>query len=507
VVRRTDDLLLIESLLGAVPDSAPVVLYVLGGDPPEIATFEARRLAVRTGPYELWAAGAPLAESIQHFSSRPVTAILPFAPEAVAAGARPPRPHRGSKRRRSASSRLRAVILGGIADPAMVRVLREAWITCREVMPSLPAIDWYVQPADAQALVNAGGELGGEFQWRGSYDNQALWTRLAEADLAIVPVNSDGSATNDKARFELPARLADLCRAGLPVLAIASPDTAVARLIDAWQCGVVVSGQDTLALAARVIELASDPARRAALGVRAREVAEADLASGPQQTLVVSRLVRLAETYTPPADWQGPRKAGLVRLTGSEHAPSARLEDVLTDRIHYACGRNVLSGWLNVDGYDESFPNGQIPDGIAAEIFRLDLTGPHPFPDNFFRLGYSEDFVEHIEQAEFAAFLCECYRTFQPGGVLRLSSPGLEGILRRHLRGSDWKAADVLREEAYTRWWHKHFLCGAEVEAVARHIGWRDVRVVPYGESSIPDLRQDTRPQQADLNLVVELVK
>ncbi len=167
----------------------------------------------------------------------------------------------------------------------------------------------------------------------------------------------------------------------------------------------------------------------------------------------------------------------------------------------------MLSGWLNVDGYDESFPNGQIPDDIGTEIFRLDLTGPHPFPDNFFRLGYSEDFVEHIEQAEFAAFLCECYRTFQPGGVLRLSSPGLEGILRRHLRGSDWKAADVLREEAYTRWWHKHFLCSAEVDAIARHIGWRDVRVVPYGESSIPDLQQDTRPQQADLNLVVELVK
>ncbi len=33
VVRRTDDLALVESLLRAVPDSAPVVLHVLGGDP------------------------------------------------------------------------------------------------------------------------------------------------------------------------------------------------------------------------------------------------------------------------------------------------------------------------------------------------------------------------------------------------------------------------------------------------------------------------------------------
>lgn len=201
------------------------------------------------------------------------------------------------------------------------------------------------------------------------------------------------------------------------------------------------------------------------------------------------------------------RTDGLVPLAGSERVASARLEDVLTDRVHYACGRNVLEGWLNLDGYDESFPSGEVPAEIAGRIYRLDLTGAHPFPDNYFRLGYSEDFVEHITQAEFVSFLCECYRTFAPGGVLRLSSPGLEGILRRHLRGSDWQAAAVLREEAYTRWWHKHFLCLPVVDAIARHIGWREVRSVPYGESDIPDLRQETRPQQADLNLVVELVK
>lgn len=201
------------------------------------------------------------------------------------------------------------------------------------------------------------------------------------------------------------------------------------------------------------------------------------------------------------------RKEGLVRLNGSERASSAHLHEVFSDRIHYACGRNVLDGWLNVDGYDESFPCGEIPGDIAGRIFRLDLTGPHPFPSNAFRLGYSEDFVEHITQQEFIAFLCEAYRTFQPGGVLRLSSPGLEGALRRHLRGSDWQAADVLRDEAYERWWHKHFLCFDEVDAIARHIGWGEVRELPYGESSIADLRQDTRPSQADLNLVVELVK
>ena len=188
-------------------------------------------------------------------------------------------------------------------------------------------------------------------------------------------------------------------------------------------------------------------------------------------------------------------------------ARPVRLEDLLTDRVHYACGRNVIDGWLNVDVYDDSYPYREVlPDG-ASRIFRVDLTGPHPFPSDYFRLGYSEDFVEHLTQPEFIAFLCECHRTFTPGGVLRLSSPGLDGMLRRHLRGSDHAAAARLRDEVYERWWHKHVPCFEEINLIARHIGWREVRQVPYGESAVPELRQDTRSHQADLNLVVELVK
>lgn len=178
------------------------------------------------------------------------------------------------------------------------------------------------------------------------------------------------------------------------------------------------------------------------------------------------------------------------------------------DKVHYACGKNVLEDWLNVDGFDESYPYGAVELKDAQRIYRLDLTSKHPFKANFFRIGFAEDFLEHLDQAESVIFLSECYRTFRPGGVLRLSFPGLAGILQRHYRHADEQPGAIMREEAYLHWWHKHFYCFEELELVARHIGWSQIEKVPYGKSGLPELtNRETRPSQTDLNLIVELTK
>ncbi len=184
-----------------------------------------------------------------------------------------------------------------------------------------------------------------------------------------------------------------------------------------------------------------------------------------------------------------------------------KLARLMSDRVHYACGQNVLDGWLNVDGFDESYPNGCVDLQKSARIFRMDITAPHPFPDNSFQWGYSEDFLEHLTQAESMVFLCEAYRTFKPGGVLRLSFPGLAGVLRRHLRSGGHQGATTLISEAYTRWYHEHFYTFESLELVACHIGFSKVTRCDYGHSRHQILKQETRPNQADLNLVVELTK
>jgi hypothetical protein len=91
--------------------------------------------------------------------------------------------------------------------------------------------------------------------------------------------------------------------------------------------------------------------------------------------------------------------------------------------------------------------------------------------------------------------------------VLRLSCPGLAGVLRRHLRSGGFGGASTCVEEAYRRWYHQHFYTFDSLQLVASHIGFSDVRRCEYGHSRYPVLKQDARPDQADLNLVVELTK
>lgn len=187
--------------------------------------------------------------------------------------------------------------------------------------------------------------------------------------------------------------------------------------------------------------------------------------------------------------------------------PDAPFAAVTSDKVHYGCGDRVLEGWTNVDAFDESYPYGVVDFEKKKRIVHADLAAQHPFPDDSFRFGYSEDFLEHLTQAESIAFLCEAYRTLQPGGVLRLSFPGLPGVLKRHLRSSDYAGAAACRHEAYTSWLHEHFYSFESLETVARHIGFSDVRKCEYGKSRHPELLQESRPSQEDLNLVVELTK
>jgi predicted SAM-dependent methyltransferase len=246
-----------------------------------------------------------------------------------------------------------------------------------------------------------------------------------------------------------------------------------------------------------------DQPMRQRMGHAARHAAEHEFPLAAFRQWLLGTFVRAAR---PPGE--APSPSTLLSIDGARQCASrATVEHDLYDRIHYACGRNVWSDWLNVDGFDQSYPGGSVPPDLASRILRADLTGPHPFPDNHFTFGYCEDFIEHIDQSDLASFLCESYRTFKAGGVLRLSSPGLDGILRRHLRGADWQAAQVLRDEAYTQWQHKHFVCFEELDRIARHVGWRLVRRCDYRVSDVPGLALETRDMQADLNLVVELVK
>ena len=201
----------------------------------------------------------------------------------------------------------------------------------------------------------------------------------------------------------------------------------------------------------------------------------------------------LAES-TPPASEAGSKNAAIGLPLASENL-SLNLR-----KIHYGCGLFLLDEWLNVDLYPK-IDN----DHIST---RIDLLSPHPFPDNWFEFGFAEAFLEHLSQADSLIFLSEVYRTLKPGGVLRLSFPCLEGVLRRRYQERNYQGALSVKEKAYMKWGHIHFYSNEELTTVCRQIGFTEVEFVEYGKSKHGPLNAlEFRQKKTDLYTYVEITK
>ena len=90
---------------------------------------------------------------------------------------------------------------------------------------------------------------------------------LAAGDLHVVTVRRGLEGV------VVPSKLYGILAAGRPVLAVAPPETDVARIVRGAGCGVAVDPDDPVAVAEAVRALARDPERVAHMGRRAREVA------------------------------------------------------------------------------------------------------------------------------------------------------------------------------------------------------------------------------------------
>ncbi len=179
------------------------------------------------------------------------------------------------------------------------------------------------------------------------------------------------------------------------------------------------------------------------------------------------------------------------------------LRELGVANAHYGSGGRLFgAGWVNVD------MDPPCPEDPAGLQMSADLASRHPFPSDHFRFSFAEDFLEHLTQDESIIFLSEVFRCLRTGGVLRLSFPGLRGVLRRHYRSSDYDGASTGRDEAFTPWAHKHFYCEESLSIVARHIGFSEVELVQYGVSAHQELSNlDYRADQQDLNIYAELTK
>jgi predicted SAM-dependent methyltransferase len=77
----------------------------------------------------------------------------------------------------------------------------------------------------------------------------------------------------------------------------------------------------------------------------------------------------------------------------------------------------IKEGWVNIDL------------NPTADL-TLDLREPLPFPDNTFRIIYSEHLLEHFDYPrDITNLLSECYRVLEPGGIHSFAVPDGERAL------------------------------------------------------------------------------
>jgi colanic acid biosynthesis glycosyl transferase WcaI len=95
---------------------------------------------------------------------------------------------------------------------------------------------------------------------------------LGLAEIHLLPQRADA------ADLVMPSKLTGMLASGRPVIAGAAPGTELAHVIEGKaRCGVIVPPDDAEALAAAIVQLAADPARRALMGSRGRIYAEHEL--------------------------------------------------------------------------------------------------------------------------------------------------------------------------------------------------------------------------------------
>jgi len=181
----------------------------------------------------------------------------------------------------------------------------------------------------------------------------------------------------------------------------------------------------------------------------------------------------------------------------------------LNKKIQYACGRNVMDDWVNTDFFDEtSFPMGEVPEEIIGKVFHVDLAKKHPFPSNHFEFAFSEDFIEHLSLKDGITFLFEVYRCLKPGGVARISTPGLIGIMDRHYTGKSFENLAEEHYQCFDRWGHINLFTHETLRVTAHAVGFSRYQERIFGRSEHPELCDiETRAGQVEFNIVAELTK
>lgn len=161
-------------------------------------------------------------------------------------------------------------------------------------------------------------------------------------------------------------------------------------------------------------------------------------------------------------------------------APDTRKTDEMC-KLHIGSGSVALPGWINID----------IRPLPGVDVVQ-DVTQGLPFTEA--RFIFAEHFIEHLPFEDAARFLRECRKVLAEDGVLRLSTPNLDWVLRSHYDPGRWRSTkEPIRDcfwlnKAFRAWGHC-FLYNLETLAqLVSAAGFAFVSAQSYGRSQFPAL-------------------
>lgn len=107
---------------------------------------------------------------------------------------------------------------------------------------------------------------------------------------------------------------------------------------------------------------------------------------------------------------------------------------------------------------------------------------------------YAEHFLEHLDISQAVAVLANCARSLRRGGVVRMSTPSLEWVLKSHfgfLSPTDSRQVSetIAVNRAFHGWGHKFLYSQGMLAWLFENMGFENVEFFSYGESNHETLR------------------
>ena len=114
----------------------------------------------------------------------------------------------------------------------------------------------------------------------------------------------------------------------------------------------------------------------------------------------------------------------LARVSPVQRARLRRIRDRGGLRVNVACGPHVEPGFINVDLL-----------AATPDVLRWDCRRTLPMRDRSAAGIRAEHFLEHLDvREEVPAFLADCWRVLQPGGILRIIVPDARRYIEAYLQ-------------------------------------------------------------------------